>query len=127
MDADTLATTQDNAKDHDNEGASDNAQPSDEIPHARGPAILGVENLGLQDGRGVEITLETGENNTDANQISSGNDSSMEVDISHSIGTDADGDVVADQQLSTELAQDQDMSSSLAEKQQPAEPMTTAG
>ncbi|KAJ5722202.1 hypothetical protein N7488_000237 [Penicillium malachiteum] len=31
---------------------------SDEVPHARGPSVLGVEDLGLQDGKGVEMNLE---------------------------------------------------------------------
>ncbi|GFF41199.1 hypothetical protein IFM46972_06460 [Aspergillus udagawae] len=33
------------------------ADPSEEIPHARGPPILGVADMGLQDGKGVEMTL----------------------------------------------------------------------
>ncbi|RLM00506.1 hypothetical protein CFD26_108634 [Aspergillus turcosus] len=33
------------------------ADSSEEIPHARGPPILGVEDMGLQDGKGVEMTL----------------------------------------------------------------------
>jgi hypothetical protein len=31
--------------------------PAEEIPHARGPSVLGVEDMGLQDGRGLQITL----------------------------------------------------------------------
>ncbi|CDM36902.1 hypothetical protein DTO013E5_3006 [Penicillium roqueforti] len=30
---------------------------SDEVPHARGPMLLGVEDMGLQDGKGVEVRL----------------------------------------------------------------------
>lgn len=33
------------------------ADPSDEVPHARGPPVLGVKDLGLQDGQGVEMAL----------------------------------------------------------------------
>ncbi|KAL5000546.1 hypothetical protein BDV10DRAFT_35295 [Aspergillus recurvatus] len=33
------------------------AEPTEEIPHARGPSVLGVEDMGLQDGKGVEMTL----------------------------------------------------------------------
>ncbi|GIJ81814.1 hypothetical protein Asppvi_000317 [Aspergillus pseudoviridinutans] len=33
------------------------ADSSEEIPHARGPPILGVEDMGLQDGKGVQMTL----------------------------------------------------------------------
>jgi hypothetical protein len=32
-------------------------EPSDEVPHARGPILLGVEDMGLQDGRGIEMSL----------------------------------------------------------------------
>lgn len=32
-------------------------ESADEVPHARGPPVLGVEDLGLQDGKGVEMTL----------------------------------------------------------------------
>ncbi|KAJ5476516.1 Protein phosphatase 4 core regulatory subunit R2 [Penicillium sp. IBT 31633x] len=34
-------------------------EPSDEVPHARGPILLGVEDMGLQDGKGVEVSLGT--------------------------------------------------------------------
>ncbi|KAL2810496.1 hypothetical protein BJX63DRAFT_317149 [Aspergillus granulosus] len=33
------------------------ADQTEETPHARGPSILGVEDMGLQDGKGVEMTL----------------------------------------------------------------------
>ncbi|OKO92767.1 hypothetical protein PENSUB_12752 [Penicillium subrubescens] len=33
------------------------ADTLEEVPHARGPPIVGVEDLGLQDGKGVEMTL----------------------------------------------------------------------
>ncbi|KKK18611.1 hypothetical protein P175DRAFT_0504321 [Aspergillus ochraceoroseus IBT 24754] len=40
------------------------ADPADEIPHARGPSVLGVEDMGLQDGKGVQMTLlNTGSEN----------------------------------------------------------------
>ncbi|EKV07419.1 Protein phosphatase 4 core regulatory subunit R2 [Penicillium digitatum] len=34
-------------------------EPSDEVPHARGPIVLGVEDMGLQDGKDVEMRLAT--------------------------------------------------------------------
>lgn len=37
--------------------ASPPAESPDEVPHARGPPVVGVEDLGLQDGRGVEMNL----------------------------------------------------------------------
>ncbi|KAL4977554.1 hypothetical protein BDW66DRAFT_132589 [Aspergillus desertorum] len=32
-------------------------EPTEEVPHARGPSVLGVQDMGLQDGKGVEMTL----------------------------------------------------------------------
>lgn len=37
--------------------ASPPADASEEVPHARGPPVVGVEDLGLQDGMGVEMNL----------------------------------------------------------------------
>ncbi|KAJ6089642.1 hypothetical protein N7467_004858 [Penicillium canescens] len=37
--------------------ATASPEPSDEVPHARGPIVLGVEDMGLQDGKGVEMNL----------------------------------------------------------------------
>ncbi|KAJ5448915.1 Protein phosphatase 4 core regulatory subunit R2 [Penicillium cf. griseofulvum] len=39
--------------------ATASPEPSDEVPHARGPVLLGVEDMGLQDGKGVEMRLGT--------------------------------------------------------------------
>ncbi|KAJ5505654.1 Protein phosphatase 4 core regulatory subunit R2 [Penicillium expansum] len=39
--------------------ATTSPEPSDEVPHARGPIVLGVEDMGLQDGKGVEMRLAT--------------------------------------------------------------------
>ncbi|KAL4943373.1 hypothetical protein BDV06DRAFT_139670 [Aspergillus oleicola] len=36
------------------------------IPHARGPSLLGIEDMGLQDGKGVEMTLLNKEAESDA-------------------------------------------------------------
>ncbi|KAL4811254.1 hypothetical protein BDV18DRAFT_155862 [Aspergillus unguis] len=46
------------------------ADPSEEIPHARGPSLLGVEDMGLQDGKGVEMTLLSKEGETGADASS---------------------------------------------------------
>ncbi|GKZ98839.1 hypothetical protein AnigIFM60653_000178 [Aspergillus niger] len=45
-----------------NEGTSEAppAEALEDIPHARGPSVVGVEDLGLQDGRGVEMDLSSG-------------------------------------------------------------------
>ena len=42
------------------------AESTEEVPHARGPSVLGVEDLGLQDGKGVEMTLQGKETEADA-------------------------------------------------------------
>lgn len=41
-------------------------EAEEDVPHARGPPLLGVEDMGLQDGKGVQMTLasETPENGT---------------------------------------------------------------
>ncbi|KAJ5254649.1 hypothetical protein N7505_011858 [Penicillium chrysogenum] len=41
----------------DEKAATTSPEPSDEVPHARGPIVLGVEDMGLQDGKGVEMRL----------------------------------------------------------------------
>ncbi|CAG7988571.1 unnamed protein product [Penicillium nalgiovense] len=48
----TLVTTE-----ADEKTATTSPEPSDEVPHARGPIVLGVEDMGLQDGKGVEMRL----------------------------------------------------------------------
>ncbi|KAI9376015.1 hypothetical protein BJX61DRAFT_492389 [Aspergillus egyptiacus] len=45
-------------------------EPTEEVPHARGPSVLGVEDLGLQDGKGVEVTLSNTQAGTDGAQTS---------------------------------------------------------
>ncbi|KAJ0420103.1 hypothetical protein BJY00DRAFT_284749 [Aspergillus carlsbadensis] len=52
-------------------------EPTEEIPHARGPSVLGVEDMGLQDGKGVEMTLLSTDAGTD-NQPSSAGESAAE-------------------------------------------------
>ncbi|PWY95118.1 hypothetical protein BO94DRAFT_531019 [Aspergillus sclerotioniger CBS 115572] len=46
-----------------NEGVGGSPPPDalEDIPHARGPSVLGVEDLGLQDGKGVEMDLSSAE------------------------------------------------------------------
>ncbi|PYH91493.1 hypothetical protein BO71DRAFT_359366 [Aspergillus ellipticus CBS 707.79] len=46
------------------EGAAGSSPPpadAEDIPHARGPSVVGVEDLGLQDGKGVEMDLSNAE------------------------------------------------------------------
>ncbi|KAE8549176.1 hypothetical protein EYB25_007691 [Talaromyces marneffei] len=57
-----------------NEEDGENSSPQpEEIPHARGPSVLGVEDLGLQDGKGVEMVL------SDPNNKSQEEKSEMDV------------------------------------------------
>ncbi|KAL1969563.1 hypothetical protein VTN77DRAFT_9001 [Rasamsonia byssochlamydoides] len=89
-------------------GESHASPPPDEIPHARGPPVVGVEDMGLQDGRGVEMTLSTP-------NVAPGSDKS-EYPSEQSTGGDAgvDGDIVlndvtgkeSDQEASEEIAKD---------------------
>lgn len=55
-------------------GGSGSPPPADteELPHARGPPVVGVEDMGLQDGKGVEMPLSNGEGGETA--AASGND-----------------------------------------------------
>ncbi|KAL5042180.1 hypothetical protein BDW71DRAFT_190473 [Aspergillus fruticulosus] len=41
-------------------------EPTEEVPHARGPSVLGVQDMGLQDGKGVEMILLGKETEADA-------------------------------------------------------------
>ncbi|KAE8161479.1 hypothetical protein BDV40DRAFT_289236 [Aspergillus tamarii] len=69
--------------------------PSEDIPHARGPRILGVEDMGLQDGKGVEMTLENeGVDNNSAEQ--NGQQGNGANQTSTKENADGDGDITLD-------------------------------
>ena len=57
-------------------GGAESPPPPDteELPHARGPPVVGVEDMGLQDGKGVEMPLSNGEGGEAAAAAASGND-----------------------------------------------------
>ena len=79
------------------------ADSSEEIPHARGPPIVGVEDVGLQDGKGVEMTLAQ-----NANALAGGSSAETEQPSSTTEGqtedkepasranADSDGDIQLD-------------------------------
>jgi hypothetical protein len=71
---------------NDEDGENSSPQP-EEIPHARGPSVLGVEDLGLQDGKGVEMVL------SDPNNKSQEEKSEMDM-------SDSAADVVPDEVVS---------------------------
>lgn len=72
---------------------NDNTE-DDDIPHARGPSIIGVEDMGLQEGKDVHMTLlpveseSTGKDHQSAEQTENG-----KTEIAGS-GEDRDGDIV---------------------------------
>lgn len=94
------------------DGENSSPQP-EEIPHARGPSVLGVEDLGLQDGKGVEMVL------SDPNK--SQEEEKSEMDVSDSVGDlipdevvseaatkengNDDEDIILDDQVTTSLAE----------------------
>lgn len=58
--SDLAASTQDGMVEGADSAAANSTQPPEspeEIPRARGPPVIGVEDLGLQDGKDVEMTL----------------------------------------------------------------------
>ncbi|EAW10688.1 uncharacterized protein ACLA_051600 [Aspergillus clavatus NRRL 1] len=61
-------------------------ETTEEIPHARGPPVLGVEDMGLQDGKGIEMNLS---NDKDA------------MDIQTSTSASASGSATADTEPSS--------------------------
>ncbi|OGM46967.1 hypothetical protein ABOM_004491 [Aspergillus bombycis] len=69
--------------------------PSEDIPHARGPRILGVEDMGLQDGKGVEMTLENEEANSNSAE-ENGQQGSDANQTSTKENADGDGDITLD-------------------------------
>ncbi|KAJ5168197.1 uncharacterized protein N7482_003791 [Penicillium canariense] len=69
------------------------AESPDEVPHARGPPVLGVEDLGLQDGKGVEMNLgeEVVQDGASEPSVTEANQGAGE-----SGHADKDGDIVLD-------------------------------
>ncbi|KAJ5779549.1 hypothetical protein N7457_007269 [Penicillium paradoxum] len=72
--------------------ATASPEPSDEVPHARGPTLLGVEDMGLQDGKGVEMSLGT-DGAADVPAAVASTPGSEETEKKEST-TDKDGDIV---------------------------------
>ncbi|KAJ5983398.1 hypothetical protein N7481_005497 [Penicillium waksmanii] len=70
------------------------ADSSEEVPHARGPPLLGVQDLGLQDGQGVEMTL--GEQESQGAGADGPADIQPQASTSEANPADKDGDIVLD-------------------------------
>lgn len=82
-----------------NGDGDDRSSPQpDEVPHARGPSVVGVEDLGLQDGKGVEMTLSSSNPDQEGNDEAeaSSNPSRETLEAKTSDNGDADGDIVLD-------------------------------
>ncbi|KAJ5597631.1 hypothetical protein N7537_007715 [Penicillium hordei] len=74
--------------------ATTSPEPSDEVPHARGPVVLGVEDMGLQDGKGVEMRLAAdGAADVPAAAATTTTQATEEQEMAESTG-DKDGDIV---------------------------------
>lgn len=71
------------------------ADSSEEVPHARGPPVVGVEDLGLQDGHGVEMTL--GEQDTQVGGSDGPGDAHPQASTSESSPSDKDGDIILEE------------------------------
>lgn len=100
MDTDTtiLATT--DGEEVLNTVTSPPSEGSDDVPHARGPSVVGVEDLGLQDGRGVEMDLgqqgPTGLDNASGAQPSDDAQANKPPAEEAPASADKDGDIVLD-------------------------------
>ncbi|KAJ5899008.1 hypothetical protein N7495_003752 [Penicillium taxi] len=78
-------------------GLPSNELPEEEVPHARGPSVLGVEDMGLQNGKGVELSLgEQAQHAENATNDQSAAASSGEAPAT----TDTDGDIVLSDTIS---------------------------
>ncbi|KAJ5814911.1 hypothetical protein N7474_006688 [Penicillium riverlandense] len=73
---------------------------SEEVPHARGPMVVGVEDMGLQDGKGVEMNLGEQGASADSQGADGANDSAASATEPQATGdsaaADKDGDIVLD-------------------------------
>ncbi|KAL5359557.1 hypothetical protein BJX96DRAFT_164527 [Aspergillus floccosus] len=74
---------------------------AEDVPHARGPEIIGVEDMGLQDGHGVEMTLSTPEDGSSQQTSAQGGQQTGQSDVNDEGNqqpagkgpTDGDGDI----------------------------------
>lgn len=97
------------------DGENSSPQP-DEIPHARGPSVLGVEDLGLQDGKGVEMVL------SDPNKTQ---EEKTEMDVSDSATTDISNEVSSE--VANENSNDDDIILDDVAENQVTAPLTETG
>ncbi|CAG8189901.1 unnamed protein product [Penicillium olsonii] len=82
-------------------------EPSDEVPHARGPVLLGVEDMGLQDGKGVEVSLGAeSESAVPTVTSATGETPGIEALAKTESAVDKDGDIFLQDTKSKEEAKD---------------------
>ncbi|KAJ5631084.1 uncharacterized protein N7484_011184 [Penicillium longicatenatum] len=91
------------------EAATSGSPPaeSDEVPHARGPSLLGVEDMGLQDGKGVEMNLEA-QQAAAADDVAEGSGTPQAQADGESARADKDGDIVLDDTSLKEASKTED-------------------
>ena len=95
---------------NENEENDEKTSPQpEEIPHARGPSVLGVEDLGLQDGKGVEMVLSDPTKSPEDKPEMDVSDSVLDL-IPDEVVADVvlkedsnDGDIVLDDQATASL------------------------
>lgn len=61
LQTDSTMTTREGTEEMETQTTSPPAEDGEELPHARGPAVVGVEDLGLQNGKGVAMSLSPSE------------------------------------------------------------------
>jgi hypothetical protein len=87
---------------------SSSSESSVEIPHARGPPVLGVADMGLQNGRGIELSLADS-NVVEESQAAVSSDHLAEASNwknGTSEGTDQDGDIALNDAAEREVGKE---------------------
>ncbi|KAJ5363193.1 Protein phosphatase 4 core regulatory subunit R2 [Penicillium brevicompactum] len=98
-------------------------EPSDEVPHARGPIVLGVEDMGLQDGKGVEMSLGTDSTDDVPAAVAATPTSEEVTKTDSSLDKDGDGDIVLEDTKAKEEPKDEDAATNPTEEDSKSESM----
>lgn len=96
-------------------------EPSDEVPHARGPIVLGVEDMGLQDGKGVEMSLGTDSTDDVPAAVAATPKSEEVTKTDSSLDKDGDGDIVLEDTKAKEEPKDEDAATNPTEEDSKSE------
>ncbi|PWY80667.1 hypothetical protein BO70DRAFT_362616 [Aspergillus heteromorphus CBS 117.55] len=65
---------------------------SEDIPHARGPSVVGVEDLGLQDGKGVEMDLSAAEGEAGSSGLEAAGQEGPQEQTGQGLGVGSDSE-----------------------------------